>query len=70
MRYLEISKKLRGLGCQELERRGKGSHRKWYNPGNNRIAVIPDWGKKEIKHGTLRAILKQLDLSWEEFKKF
>ena len=69
MRYIEISKKLNLLGCQELKRRGRGSHRRWHNPKNGQIAVIPDWGKKELKIGTLKAVLKQLGISWEEFTK-
>ena len=57
------------MGCQEIPRRGSGSHRKWYNPVNNTIVPIPDWGNKDLKMGTLRNIIKQLGLDWEEFKK-
>ena len=31
MKYREVARKLTLLGCQEGERRGGGSHRKWYN---------------------------------------
>ena len=68
MKYKEIVKKLKKMGCQEIPRRGGGSHRKWYNPQNNAVVPIPDWGNKDLKMGTLRQIIRQLDLDWEEFK--
>jgi predicted RNA binding protein YcfA (HicA-like mRNA interferase family) len=71
VRYLEITRKLLALGCQEKQRRskGKGSHRKWFNPGNNRATTVPDWGSKDLKTGTVRGIIKQLGLDWEAFEK-
>ena len=68
MKYREIAKKLKKLGCEEIPRRGGGSHRKWYNPKTNRIVPIPDWGSKDLKIGTLRQIIKQLGLNWEDFQ--
>ena len=41
MKYKEIVKKLKKMGCQEIPRRGGGSHRKWYNPQNN--TVVPSY---------------------------
>jgi len=32
-------------------------------------AVLPDWGSRDLKTGTLRATLKQLGLEWEEFER-
>jgi predicted RNA binding protein YcfA (HicA-like mRNA interferase family) len=69
MKYREVAKKLIKLGCQELPRRGKGSHRLWFNPTQNLTAPLPDWGAKDIKMGTLRAVVKQLGIAWEEFQK-
>lgn len=69
MRYAEAARKLRALGCEELPRRGKGSHRKWYNPATGRIASLPDRGRKDLKIGTLRAVVRQLGLEWEAFTK-
>lgn len=40
------------MGCQEIPRKGGGSHRKWYNPHNNVVVPIPDWGNKDLKLGT------------------
>jgi len=32
------------------------------------MAVVPDWGGKDLKMGTVRAIVKQLDLDWKVFE--
>ncbi len=68
MKYKEIVKKLKQMGCQEIPRKGGGSHRKCYNPDHNAIVPIPDWGTKDLKLGTVRQIIRQLGLDWEEFK--
>lgn len=68
MTYREAARKLRKLGCQELPRSGGGSHRKWLNPANQQVAVLPDWGSKDLKTGTLRAAVKQLGIAWEDFE--
>jgi mRNA interferase HicA len=31
------------------------------------IATLPDWGAKDLKLGTLRAVVRQLGLDWQEF---
>jgi len=69
VRYREAARKLSALGCEELARRGPGSHRKWHNPVAGRLASVPDWGPKDLKMGTLRAIVAQLDLDWDAFRK-
>jgi mRNA interferase HicA len=70
VRYREIEKKLRKLGCIEVKHRGGGSHRKWYNPANKPIVVVsvPDWGSKDLKSGTLRGIVKDLGFEWNAFE--
>ena len=67
MKYREISKKLQALGCEQLPRRGEGAHRVWHNPANGKIAPLPDWGAKDLKLGTLRAVIRQLGLDWKAF---
>jgi predicted RNA binding protein YcfA (HicA-like mRNA interferase family) len=69
MNYREVARKLQALGCEELPPRTGGSHRKWHNPDTGRIAPVPDWGNKDFKIGTLRAIVKQLGLKWEDFQR-
>jgi len=68
VKYREAARKLDALGCRELPRRGGGSHRKWHNPATDRIAPVPDWGNKDLKLGTLRALVRQLGLDWDTFK--
>ncbi len=67
MKYIEAARKLRVLGCEELPRRKRGSHRKWYNRATGHIVPLPDWGSKDLKIGTLRAVIRQLGLDWERF---
>jgi len=68
MTYREVTRKLAALGCQELPRRGSGSHRKWFNPRTQRITVVPDWSGRDLKFGTIRAAVKQLGLEWTDFQ--
>ena len=67
MTYRQATKKLRRLGCRELPRRKRGSHRKWHNPATGGFTIIPDWGSKDLKTGTLRAAVKLLGLDWKQF---
>jgi len=50
-----------------LPRKGKGSHRKWYNPNHYLPVPVPDWGSKDLKIGTIRNIVKLLELNWTKF---
>ena len=68
MTYREIARKLCALGCQEIQRRGSGSHRKWHNPTTGGLTVLPDWGSKDLKLGTIRAALRDLGVDWEAFR--
>jgi mRNA interferase HicA len=68
MIYREVARKLARLGCQEVPRRGRGTHRKWRNPATNRSTVVPDHGGKDLKLGTLRAAVRQLGLDWAAFE--
>lgn len=68
MNYRDAARKLKALGCEELGRRGKGSHRKWFNPENGKATVLPDWGHRDLKLGTLRAVVSQLGIDWEVFR--
>jgi predicted RNA binding protein YcfA (HicA-like mRNA interferase family) len=68
MKYREAARKLAALGCQEIPRRGSGSHRKWFNSATGRIAPLPDWGNADLKLGTVRAVVRQLGLEWDGFK--
>lgn len=67
MNYREVARKLSSLGCVEVPRKGGGSHRKWRNPTTNRSTVVPDWGGKDLKHGTVRGTVRQLGIVWTDF---
>jgi len=68
MTYRDVARKLTALGCEELPRRGGGSHRKWFNPDTQRATVIPDWGGRDLKAGTIRAAVRQLGIDWDDFQ--
>ncbi|HQE93599.1 MAG TPA: type II toxin-antitoxin system HicA family toxin [Anaerolineae bacterium] len=65
MKYRELAKRLRQLGC-EFVRTASGSHRIWWNPANGQYTTIPDWSSKDLKVGTLRSILSDLGLAMDE----
>ena len=67
MRYREVDRKLRRLGCHEVPRSGGGSHRKWTDAAGDRSTVVPDWGGRDLKSGTVRAAVRQLGLGWDAF---
>ena len=68
MTYREVVRRLSVLGCQELARRGGGSHRKWYNPATQRAAIVPDWSGRDLKLGTVRSAVRQLGIDWQDFQ--
>ena len=59
--------KLKKLGF-EFYRQAAGSHEVWYNPNSNRYTTIPNH-PGDIPEGTIRAILKQSQISTEAFLK-
>ena len=67
MKYREVVKKLSVLGCQERVRKGGGSHRKWIDPVSQQATIIPDWGNRDLKLGTVRAAVRQLGIDWRRF---
>ncbi|MCB0195763.1 MAG: type II toxin-antitoxin system HicA family toxin [Anaerolineae bacterium] len=52
MRYRELRRKLRKLGCEPLRQAG-GSHEIWWRPETDLRTVIPNHLSKEIPKGTL-----------------
>ena len=69
MKYRDAARKLAALGCVEIARTGGGAHRKWANVAQGLATVLPDHGGKDLKYGTLRAVVKQLGLTWKDFEK-
>jgi predicted RNA binding protein YcfA (HicA-like mRNA interferase family) len=66
-RYREIINILKKLGF-EFHRQAAGSHEIWWNPTSKRFTTIPNHSGS-MPEGTLRAILKQADISPDEFLK-
>lgn len=68
MNYRELTKRLKKMGC-EFVRQAPGSHEVWWNRHNQKFTVIPNHGGREIPKGTFHAILRQLNISLDEFHK-
>lgn len=64
--YRVVIKKARKAGFV-FRRNTGGTHEVWWNESKRKTCVIPH--HKEIKSGTLKKILAQMDLTEEEFKK-
>ena len=66
MRYRDLTRKLRKLGC-EFERQGRGSHEIGVKLGTELEGTVPDWGSKDLKLGTVRKILHDLQIDRRDF---
>lgn len=63
--YREVVKRLKQFGF-EFHRQAAGSHEIWYSSSTNRYTTVPNH-TGDIPEGTLRAILKQANITPEEF---
>ena len=63
--YREIVKRLKAFGF-DFHRQASGSHEIWYSSKSNRYTTIPNH-TGDMPEGTLRAILKQADITAEDF---
>lgn len=68
MKYGELARKLKRLGCAQT-RFGAGSHEVWRNPKNGQQTVIPYHRSQDIGPGLLSRILRQLGVDREDFDK-
>ena len=66
LRYSELTRKLHRLGYV-LDRRARGDHEIWIRPSTGGRTTIPNWGARELKTGTVRAILRDLGVTRQEF---
>jgi predicted RNA binding protein YcfA (HicA-like mRNA interferase family) len=64
-KYRQIIKRLKKFGFM-FDRHAAGSHEIWYNPETNLYTTIPNHAGA-MPEGTLRAILKQADISPDDF---
>lgn len=63
--YREMVKRLKSFGF-DFHRQAAGSHEIWYSSKSNRYTTIPNH-TGDMPEGTLRAILKQADITAEDF---
>ncbi len=61
----EVVRRLKRLGMEQDHCRG--GHVVMRNPRTGRMSDVPQHGGRDVKKGTLSAILKQLDVSVDEF---
>ncbi len=54
------------IGKGFIFKRSKGSHHIYYNSATNKTVSVPLHGNKDLKKGTLLAILKQAGIPKEE----
>ena len=66
MKYSELARKLRRLGCYPT-RFGAGSHELWRNPATHSQTPIPYHRSKDIGPELLARILRQLDIDRDRF---
>jgi predicted RNA binding protein YcfA (HicA-like mRNA interferase family) len=64
-KYKEITRRLKKLGFV-FYRQASGSHEIWHNPTTHRFTTVPNHSG-DMPEGTLRSILKQADVTSEEF---
>ncbi len=64
-KYRQIIKLLKKLG-PEFDRQAAGSHEIWFNPTTEKYTTIPNH-PGDMPEGTLRAILKQADITTDQF---
>jgi len=68
MRYRELIKRLRELGCEYL-RDAPGSHEIWLNPITGDTSTIARHEGREIPTGTFHSILRDLGISYQDFQR-
>lgn len=66
LNYQEITRRLSKCGFR-FYRQGKGSHELWVRDSDGRVVPIPHYRGKRIRKGTVRAIIREIGVSVEEF---
>ena len=66
MNHRQLTRKLKKLGCY-FDHQGKGSHEIWVNPELDAETSIPNWGSRDLKPGTVAAILRELEIDRRDF---
>ena len=66
LRYREVVKRLRRLGFR-FYRHGRGSHELWVRDADGLVIPVPRYKGKPIRKGTVRAIIREIGISVDEF---
>lgn len=64
--YRELTRRLRKLGFR-FYRHGKGSHELWVRDTDGKVVPVPHHRGKNIRKGTVRAIIREVGVSLIEF---
>jgi predicted RNA binding protein YcfA (HicA-like mRNA interferase family) len=65
----ELDRVLRRLGFSPVPKRGKGAHQVYVNAATGRFTTV-SWhgGGREVPKGTVKAILQDIEMGWDEFQ--
>lgn len=66
LNYQDVVRRLRRLGLR-FYRSGKGSHELWVRDEDGVVVPVPRHAGQPIRKGTLRAIIRELGLTVDEF---
>ena len=66
LKYNELTSKLKKFGFR-FYREGKGSHELWVRDEDGKVIPVPKHKGKDIKKGTIKAIINEIGISLEEF---
>jgi len=61
MKYNELERKVKKIGCYDTGRQRRG-HPLWYSPVTKKEFEMSNHGSEEVATGTLKAILKAAGL--------
>ncbi len=64
--YKELTKKLKKYGFR-FYRTGKGSHELWVRDSDRKVVPVPHHKGKSVRKGTIRAIIREIDIPIKEF---
>ncbi len=64
--YRDLTRRLRKLGFR-FYRHGKGSHELWVRDTDGKVVPVPHHRGKNIRKGTVRAIIREVGVSLTEF---
>jgi predicted RNA binding protein YcfA (HicA-like mRNA interferase family) len=66
-KYREVARRLRSFGYK-FNRQGAGSHEVWRHENTGLVVIVPHH-TRDMPEGTLRSILREAEISVQEFLK-